>query len=164
MKKLFLLSILVLGISTQFQVTAQTKQKAEETFLNLLNKIVKNSDDPCGYLKNNPGIIETPFNIDSKGILSITFKDTTEQRRMRIAAPVKKIKGLAFDEGFSSISFFFNRMSTIITYQYKDGEPFKKGMETIYFPIDRFKKDKALEEYPYTKEIEVVLKDLLKYY
>jgi hypothetical protein len=163
MKKLFLLSILVLGISTQFQVTAQTKQKAEETFLNLLNTIVKNSKNPIRLIREF-SIIETPFNIDSKGILSITFKDTTEQRRMRIAAPVKKIKGLAFDEGFSSISFFFNRMSTIITYQYKDGEPFKKGMETIYFPIDRFKKDKALEEYPYTKEIEVVLKDLLKYY
>ncbi len=160
MKKLFLLSILVLGISTQFQVTAQTKQKAEETFLNLLNKIIKHSDDP-NWLISRFSVIEIPFNIDAKGILSITFKDTTKKERMRVAAPVKKIKGLT--EGYGCISFNFNRLSTIITYQYKDGEPFKRGMEQNYFPIESLKK-KPLEEYPYKKEIEVALKDLLKYY
>jgi hypothetical protein len=163
MKKLFLLSILVLGISTQFQVTAQTKQKAEETFLNLLNKIVKNSDDPCGYLKNNPGIIEIPFNIDSKGILSITFKDTVKQERTRFTAPFKKINKLDILWG-STVAFYFKSSCTIISVSHKDGEPYQKRVWRNTFPIDILKKGMSWEEYPYRKELDAALKDLLKYY
>ena len=122
MKIMFMLSFCLAVLSSY----AQTKQQAEKDFITQLNDIVRKSSEPSPWANEGKYSIDSLFHISKTGILSITFRYTTDTSfvRVRMAAPVSKIKDVFYD--------------------YYLGFEFKQNLVTIYKAA--FNK-KALKEY-----------------
>jgi hypothetical protein len=73
-------------------VVAQSKQKAEKDFLKELNDILKKSENQHWEFDGKMSI-DSPFTINSQGMLTSTVKYTTDTSvtRVRTEAPVNKI-------------------------------------------------------------------------
>ncbi len=77
---------------------AQSQQKAEKEFVAHLNEILKDSDEQHWKYKGAM-TVDSAFAINKEGILSVTVRYTDDSSfvRTRMEAPVKSIKGVAYD-------------------------------------------------------------------
>ena len=95
MKFIFMLSFCLAVLSSN----AQTKQQAEKDFITQLNDIVRKSSEPSPWANEGKYSIDSLFHISKTGILSITFRYTTDTSfvRIRMAAPVSKMQDVFYD-------------------------------------------------------------------
>lgn len=94
-----LLTCLYFYLLLPIAASAQTKQKAEKDFVNLLNSILKNSKDE-DWQPGGKMTIDSAFAINKAGILSLTVRYTADDSsftRARMEAPVNKIWRIAYD-------------------------------------------------------------------
>ena len=74
MKKILSFFIITFFLLLQFAVQAQTKQKAEQKFVNQLNSILINSKDNDHWGQTGAMTIDSAFAINKAGILSLTVR------------------------------------------------------------------------------------------
>ena len=78
---------------------AQTRQQAEREFVAQLNDIVRYSSGARSWEYEGKYSVDSLFRISKTGILSITFRYTTDTSfvRIRMAAPVSKMQDVFYD-------------------------------------------------------------------
>ncbi len=99
MKKLFSLFALGICLLLQVSVQAQSKQNATRKFLKQLNEIVTKSSEPWPWEYAGKYTVDSFFSVSKTGVLSITFRYTTNTAftRIRMTAPVSKIQDVFYD-------------------------------------------------------------------
>ena len=152
--------IIFLVLLLPFITTAQSRQKAEKKFLAELNSILKNSKDNDHW--NKPGLmsIDSPFAINTQGILSATvrFKDEDgEVIRARMQAPVEKIVDVAYDL-FLILDY---KTDEVIKYESEvNNELLNEMYKSNYFHVG----EPVSDGYKKQKKLQGLLERVLKYY
>ena len=152
--------IVFLVLLLPFTAMAQPGEKAKKKFLAELNGILKNSKENDHW--NQPGImsIDSPFAINTQGILSVTvrFKDEDgEVVRARMQAPVEKIVDVAYDL-YLILDY---KTDMVIKYESEiNSEPLVEKYKTKYFHIGAPLSDGRKQQ----KKLQGLLGKLLKYY
>ena len=81
------------------QSNAQTRKKAELEFIKRLNTIANNSVAPSPREFEGKYSIDSAYAISKTGLLSTTFRYTTDTSffRMRLTVPISKIRDIFYD-------------------------------------------------------------------
>ena len=151
MKHIIFILVLVFA---QINISAQTKQQAEKSFVRELNKIIKNSDEHhWGY--EGKMLIEKPFSIDDKGILSVAVRYVTDSSNVQVQmeAPIYKAKYVLYD--YYLILEYADEDVTV-----KDSE----NGNTTSFKNDLFHLGAPRNGYKKKDELQLMLDKILKFY
>lgn len=148
-----LLIILLLAVA-QINISAQTKQQAERTFVRELNKIIKNSDEHH-WAYEGKMTVEKPFSIDDKGILSVTVRYVTDSSNVKVQmeAPINKAKYVLYDH--------------YLILEYAKEDVIVKNSEngnTTSFKNDLFHLGAPRNGYKKQDELQLMLEKILKFY
>jgi hypothetical protein len=140
-------------------ISAQTKQKAEAEFLQLLNKVVKLSVSQH-WAYEDPFRVDSPFHI-AGDTLTATFKFTNDSSsyRIRYAAPVSKIQSV--DKDVYTILRFNGKMVNV--YESTNEKDWVQFDKRNLFHIGAFSLDE--ESHPeLLEELELAWSKLSYYY
>ncbi len=137
---------LALSCFFSISISAQTKQKAEAEFLQLLNKVVKQSVSQH-WAYEDPFTVDSAFHITGD-TLTATFRFTNDSGsyRIRYAAPISKISSV--DQDVYIILSFPGRMVNV--YESLNGSNWVHISKRDLFHIGAFSLDQ--EMYPGVKE------------
>lgn len=138
--------------------TAQPQQKAEKDFLNQLNSILKNSRQQHWNFEGAM-TIDSAFAINETGVLSVTVRYTNDTSfvRVRMAAPVNKIKGVAYD--LYLILEYKDELVTFYASEPGSNELTEKGKTNLFHIGAPLPEDVKSQE-----KLQKALDKLLKYY
>lgn len=158
MKHRFWLLVIISCFFISYSAVGQSKAKAEQQFLKVLNTILKESKQQHWNFEGKM-TIDTPFSISKKGVLSVTvrYNDEGSIVRARMDAPVNKIKNVLYDL-YLILDF---EEPLVNVYSSKPGKILlKKTGSNQLFHIGAPLKDGYKQE----KQLQQLLEKLMKYY